>query len=143
MSTLKSRFKYYGLGFGLGLVLVWATLLKDRDREAWLPEARTIEFLERTDIKVGELAKCQMECFDLPENFMDTTFWKNADIDFTKSATKRKPCPEYFISSTLSNTQQKIVAYIETCEVCENCDKGTATLKSIELPETETHCDCS
>jgi len=142
MSSLKSRFKYYGLGFILGLVVVWATLIKDRDRDSWLPEGRTLDFLERIDIQVSDLAKCQIECLELAPDFMDASFWGKADIDFTKSATKRKPCPEYYITSTLSSNNKNVIIYVETCEVCENCDKGTATLRSIEIADTESNCKC-
>lgn len=140
MSTLKSRFKYYGLGFCLGLVVVWATLLKDRDRDAWLPEGRTIDFLARTDIKINEHAQCQIDCLKLSSDFMDDAFWEKANINFKESDTQRKPCPEYYITSTVN--QQKIIIRVETCEVCENCDKGTATLNSIEISGALSSCDC-
>ncbi|MCB9360313.1 MAG: hypothetical protein H6587_02160 [Flavobacteriales bacterium] len=137
---LTRRLKFYGLGFVLGLVVVWATLLKDRDRAAWMPEGRTIEFLERTEIQISDLAKCQIACLKLDSSFMDESFWKNAKVNFKKSAVKRKPCPEYYISSTLPNNQ-KIIIYMESCEVCQNCEEGTATLGSIEINAVE-NCEC-
>lgn len=138
---LTRRLKYYGLGFGLGLILVWATLLKDRDRASWLPEGRTIEFLEEVDMKISEKVKCQIDCLKLDSTFMDKAFWKNASVNFKKSAVKRKPCPEHYIESKLADGRA-IVLYIENCETCQNCEaERTATLRSIEIVGAE-NCGC-
>lgn len=138
---LTRRLKYYGLGFGLGLILVWATLLKDRDRASWLPEGRTIEFLEEVDMKISEKAKCQIDCLKLDSTFMDKPFWENATVNFKKSAVKRKPCPEHYIESKLADGRV-IALYIENCETCQDCEaERTATLRSIEIVGTE-NCEC-
>mgnify|MGYP003644734644 CR=1 FL=1 len=137
---LTRRLKYYGLGFGLGLILVWATLLKDRDRAAWLPEGRILEFLEEVDMEVTSKAKCQIDCLKLDSTFMDKTFWENATVNFKKSAVKRKPCPEHYIESKLADGRA-IALYIENCETCQDCEaERTATLRSLEI-EGEV-CDC-
>ncbi|MCC7333412.1 MAG: hypothetical protein IT232_12475 [Flavobacteriales bacterium] len=136
------RLKYYLLGFGLGCIVVWATLYKDRDRPSWLPQGRILEFLERTTINMGDQVKCKLECHQIPNGFMDKKFWKNASVDFEKSATKRKPCPEYYITGTLENNQ-KIILYIESCETCENCSQeGSATLRNFELENSSQTCNC-
>lgn len=138
---LTRRLKYYGLGFGLGLVVVWATLLKDRDRASWLPEGRTIEFLEEVDMKYTEKAKCQIACLKLDLSFMNKSFWENAKVNFKKSVVKRKPCPEHYIESKLTDGKS-IVLYIENCETCIDCDEErTATLRSIEIIGVE-NCEC-
>lgn len=140
MSGFKSRLKYYGLGFGLGLVLVWATLLKDRDRASWLPEGRILEFLEEVDLEITEKAQCQINCLALDSNFMDATFWENAKVVYDKSAVHRKPCPEHFIQSKLADGRT-IGIYVENCETCETCDEErTAFLRSIEVDGKK--CDC-
>lgn len=140
MVKQKSRFfyrlKYYLFGVGLGCIVVWATLLKNRDdRPAWLPEGRVIEFLQHTDIQISDKLKCELKCVDLPTTFMDSTFWANADVDFGKSATKRKPCPEYYISSKTVKGNS-IIVYIETCEKEER-----ASLRSIETGNIK-NCNC-
>lgn len=138
--ALLRRLKYYGFGFGLGLVVVWASLLKDRDRASWLPEGRTLEFLAETEIGLNDVVKCQINCFGLDSDFMNESFWKKADLDFDKSATKRDPCPEYYITSELPNGTP-IAVYIETCEYCEDCEEErTAFLRNIELGTKK--CDC-
>ncbi len=140
MSGLRRRLKYYGIGFALGLIVVWATLLRNRDRASWLPEGRTLEFLERVDMAITERAQCQLDCLELTPDIFDKQFWEKADLDFKKSATQRKPCPEYYITSTLSDNR-KVIIFVETCEYCEDCEQeGTAFLRSIEVEGKE--CDC-
>lgn len=137
------RLKFYGLGFGLGCIIVWAMLIKDRERDSWLPEGRVITFLRDVDMDFNSKAKCLMDCYQLDESFMDEEFWKKADVDFDKSAAHRKPCPEYYISSTLADGQQVIV-YIESCETCIGCEEeGVATLRSIELSGSSASCNCN
>lgn len=137
------RLKFYGFGFVLGCVIVWATLLKDRERPSFLPEGRVLEFFESTDIKINDKLKCQLECNNIPVTFMDSTFWANADVNFKESAVNRKPCPEHYVTSTLADGRE-IVVYIENCEVCVDCEEErTATLRSfINVAEKDKVCDC-
>jgi hypothetical protein len=138
------RLKFYGLGFALGCVAVWATLYNGRDeRSSWMPEGRVLEFLERTDIEINEELKCELDCAKVPLNFMDSTFWANASVDFEKSATKRKPCPEHYIESTLKDGRE-VSVFIENCETCFDCEgEGVASLRSFDkITQKPDACDC-
>lgn len=140
--NFAGRLKYYLIGFGLGCVIVWATLYRNSDRPSWLPKGRIVEFLEKTDIIISEQLKCKLACNNIPLDFMNKTFWKEVNVDFEKSATKRKPCPEYYITGTLANNQ-KIILFIENCELCENCSQeGTAILRNFEIENASTTCEC-
>ena len=140
---LLYRLKFYGFGFGLGCVVVWATLIKDRERPSFLPEGRVLEFFESTDIRISDELKCQLKCNSIPVTFMDSTFWENANVDFKQSAVKRKPCPEHYVSSKIKDGRE-IVVYIENCEVCIDCDEErVAILRSfINVAEKDKECDC-
>jgi hypothetical protein len=138
------RLKFYGLGFGLGCVAVWATLYNGKtERSSWLPEGRVLEFLERTDVKISDQLKCELKCANIPENFLDSTFWANAAVDFDLSATKRKPCPEHYIKSKLKDGRE-VSVFIENCETCFECEgEGVASLRSFDnITEKENSCDC-
>lgn len=137
------RLKFYGFGFGLGCVLVWATLIKDRERPSFLPEGRVLEFFEGTDIRISDKLKCELTCNNIPLNFMDSTFWANAKVDFDKSAVKRKPCPEHYVKSIIKDGRA-VAVFIENCEVCMDCEEErVATLRSvINLSEKVEVCDC-
>lgn len=134
--TFKNRLKYYIIGFALGCVIVWATLIKDRERPAWMPEGRVIEYLEKAEILITDEAQCKLDCYAISSDFMNADFWSNAKVNFKKSATERKPCPEYYISSKLANGTA-IVVYIETCE-----QENKALLRNIETPN-QLNCKCN
>ena len=125
MKGFGKRLMYYGFGFALGCVIVWATLIKDRERPAWMPEGRVIEYLAKAKIQITNKAKCKLECNAIPSDFMNTDFWSTAKVNFKESSTKRKPCPEYYISSKLTNGTS-IVVFIETCEL-----ENKASLRNI------------
>jgi len=133
MKGFGKRLIYYLFGFGLGCIVVWVTLIKDRNRPAWMPEGRVLESLVEKDISISGKIKCQLECNNISLDFMDSIFWKNAAIDFSKSATKRKPCPEYYIKSKTKNGKIFIV-------FVENCDDD-ASLRKLELVN-QKKCDC-
>lgn len=140
--NFTGRLKYYLIGFGLGCIIVWATLYRNNDRPSWLPEGRILEFLAKTEIIINDDLKCKLECNAIPLDFLNETFFKNATVDFKQSATQRKPCPEYYITSTLPN-KQTIIVYIENCELCEGCSKeGTAELRNFVLENSSTNCEC-
>jgi len=138
------RLKFYMFGCGLGCIVVWATLYNGReDRAEWLPEGRVIQFLEGVDISISDELKCELDCNNIPHNFMDSTFWANANVDFDKSATKRKPCPEHYIESKLKDGRP-ITVFIENCEYCKDCEsEGVASLRSFDnVSEKPNACDC-
>lgn len=138
------RLKFYGIGVGMGLIVVWATFYNGKDKRAsWLPEGRILEFLEDYEMEVSDQLKCEIECNNLPLNFMDSTFWVNAEVDFDKSAVKRKPCPEHYIQSTLADGRV-VGIYVDNCETCIDCpEELTATLrKVVNITEGDKVCDC-
>jgi len=143
MKGFGRRLFIYMIGFGMGCVLVWAMFYRNSDRASWLPEGRVLEFLADTEVQISDELKCELECQNVSETFLDSTFWANAIVDFDKSVKDRKPCPEHCIVST-TKEGLKLEVYIENCEVCMDCaDKPDATLRSIvNLSEKEKVCDC-
>lgn len=141
------RLKVYLFGCGLGCIVVWATLLKDRDdRPSWLPQGRILEFLAEADITINDQLKCELECYNIPVDFLktDTVFWKHSEVNFDKSAVHRKPCPEHYIESKLSDGRA-IGIYVENCETCIDCPaEFTASLRGIvNLSQKENSCNCN
>ncbi len=138
------RLKFYFVGVSMGMIVVWATMYNGRDeRPSWLPEGRIIEFLSEVEMEVPEGVSCQIDCNGLSKNFMDSTFWANAQVDFDKSAVKRKPCPEHYIQSTLSDGRV-VGIFVENCETCIECEEEmTASLrKVINITDGEKDCGC-
>lgn len=143
MKGFGRRLFIYMIGFGMGCVVVWAMFYRNGDRASWLPEGRVLEFLADTKVQISDELKCQLECQNVSETFLDSTFWANAEVDFDKSVKDRKPCPEHCIVST-TKEGLRLEVYIENCEVCLDCkDKPLATLRSVvKLSEKEKACDC-
>ena len=137
MKGFGKRLFYYGIGFGLGCVLVWAMFYRNGDRPAWMPGGRVVEFLETVEVVVNDDLKCKLTCYGIPEDFMNKDFWDNATVDFKASNVKHEPCPEYKITSTTAQGFE-LEIYIESCETAE-----TATLRSFsDLSRKDKNCDC-
>ena len=137
MKGFGKRLFYYLIGFGMGCVLVWVFFYRNQDRASWMPEGRVVEFLETVEVEINDELKCKLTCYEIPHDFMNEEFWENAKVDFKESAVKRKPCPEYYISSTI-NEGISIVVYIESCEKAEE-----ATLRNFEIVSMKDKvCDC-
>jgi len=127
MKGLTRRFFYYFIGFALGCVLVYVVFYTGPNkRDSWLPEGRVLEFLDRTEIAIPENLKCQLNCNNIPIQLFKNGFFSRGDVHFDKSATRMKPCPEYYITSSLKDGR-KIGVSILTCE-----KEKSATLRSFE-----------
>lgn len=137
MKGFGKRLFYYGVGFGLGCVMVWVMFYRNGDRPAWMPEGRVLEYLETVEVEVNDELKCKLTCYGISEDFMNEDFWDQATIDFKASDVKKEPCPEYKITAT---TVEGFVldVYIESCETEE-----TATLIDFEdVSRKDKVCDC-
>lgn len=139
MDKFTNRLKYYLIGFGLGCLMVWKIFYTGEDaRPSWLPEGRVLDFLEQTTLKTTDKAACLLLCNKLSLKDFDAVFFKHATVNFTESATEKKPCPEYKIIGTLKNGD-KITVFIETCDEKE----GEATLRDF-IPKTQNkNCNCN
>ena len=135
MKGFGKRLFFYLIGFGLGCVLVWAMFYRNRERPAWTPEGRILEFLAKTEIQLNEKSKCQLECYDIDKDLLTSDFWKNGSVKFSESAAKRKPCPEYKIIGELKDGSS-IAVYVETCMSEEN-----ATLRFVQQEGKECLCE--
>lgn len=85
---LLRRFKYYGIGFGIGLIIS-IILFQGRGCE-WLPSNRVKAGIIRSDIMVSDSISCLINCLKMDS----TNFYKwigNADVNFGKSETKKMP----------------------------------------------------
>lgn len=137
MKGFGRRLFFYLIGFGFGCVMVWAMFYRNSDRPAWMPEGRVVEFLVTVEVEVSDELQCQLECYDIPIDFMDKEFWKKAKVHFKESEVTHKPCPEYKITSTTADGYE-LEIYIESCETAE-----TATLRSfVDLSRKDKSCYC-
>ena len=122
------RFKYYLISFGLGLLLVYG-IFGGRDLTTWTPEGRVLQAIDSSKMEISAKALCQLQCNSLSPSDIPGIM-DDADVDFSESDTRRKPCPLYHITAS----DEK---YFMIWEVCER-DEKVSLLAFISGKE----CDC-
>lgn len=96
------RLGYFAFGAGLGCMLVYALLIRDREFPAWLPEGRVLEELAIDSITIAP---------NVSINFSDSVLIEkihNSDVLFRESIVRDKPCKEYQLESDEERMRFKI-----------------------------------
>lgn len=101
-------------GFGLGLLFVYG-VFGERDVTYWLPERKILTAIDSSQVSISKTALCQLDCNGFSEKDIPGLM-KDADINFSESETRKKPCPVYHI--TTHNEK-----YFMIWEVCEPEEK--------------------
>jgi hypothetical protein len=105
------RLRTYLIGVGLGCFMVYF-FFKDRQFDAWLPEGRVLEQIERSVIQPSSNANCWLRCTALSNDTLMKSLVQG-EVDFGESETRREPCPIYLISSQLAG--EAITYRVELC----------------------------
>jgi hypothetical protein len=104
MSFLQ-RLSYFAFGAGLGCVIVYGLLIRDRDFPAWLPGDRVIEELTKQPVVIAP---------EVGVTFSDSIYklkMEDADVEFKKSivrASEIHPCREYHLETDLEIMRVRI-----------------------------------
>ncbi len=117
---LLHRFKLYGSGFAMGIVLLIFFLNGKKSRCNWFPNERILNIIRQKNIEytpqINELIKTKV---------IDSTsinfFLLNGDIDFSKSQVKNKPCRTYWIDGKVE--QKKATLHVKICDSIAYIDK--------------------
>lgn len=126
MDDMRQRFALYGIGFVMGIVLVFFFLGGKRASCNWLPNDRILNIIERKQLLYGEqieqnLKEAEADSLDI-RNIL-----KNGDIDFSKSRVKNDPCRLYWIQG--QGKQSSLLISVELCD-------SVATVNSLKrLPD--------
>ena len=96
------RLGYFGFGIGLGCLIVYALLIRDRDFPAWLPEDRVLEELAVDSLMISPDLKIDFPDSVLIEKILDS------DVLFRESVVRDKPCREYQLESDQERMRFKI-----------------------------------
>lgn len=108
MGFLK-RLGWYLVGLSIGLIFL-VFFLKKKSGEGgidfcYLPNCRVLKDMRSKPLTFSE---------SLPEQYRDTlliqSFFKDGDVDFSKSDTKSKPCKTYFISHDYNGEELELRA---------------------------------
>lgn len=84
------RIQIYAFGFFLGSIVVYVTLIRDRDRDlgSWLPESRVkSEIVEKFEAGKNE---CMLNCYDIDSiGFVEMV--EDGDVVFSESDVSKTP----------------------------------------------------
>lgn len=113
MDDMRQRFTLYGIGFAMGIVIVFFFLGGKRASCNWLPNDRILNIIERKQLRYGDqieqnLKEAEADSLDI------RAILKNGDIDFSKSQVKNEPCRLYWIEG--HGKQSSLLISVELCD---------------------------
>jgi hypothetical protein len=124
------RLKIYLIGVVLGSLLSYFLLIRNRDFTWWTPERQILMRLGVYHLNWEPKTRCILSCFGKDSSFFLTSL-DSAMVDFKRSNTQLKPCPEYLIHTREGWKFRAIL-----------CDDSTATLREALPPEPLDSCRC-
>lgn len=126
------RLRLYLTGFFLGSLLV-VFFFNDRLSvlTSWLPNNRVLFRIENTYSGSTDLAKCQMDCYQIDSAMVNYSF-EEGDVDFGLSETRATP--QVYVVETRYEDRLIRLSF-ETAD-------STAVLKVVELPFEKVYCNC-
>ncbi len=128
------RVRIYFFGFALGIILVWALLVKDRETNhltSWLPAERIMEEVRNdSNLTFAGSLRCMFECHNLT-----SLNWKQileeGSVNFSESETQVVP---RLYKITYEDHNEHLAVLVEFDSV--------KTVKSVALNDKEASCDC-
>lgn len=111
--TFLQRLGYYGFGVGIGCMLVYALLIRNREFPAWTPEGRVLEELTMDTIHIAPELNVQFTDSVLRDKV------KHADVRFRESIVRDEPCREYQLDTKKERMRVSICDSIRTLVLYE------------------------
>jgi len=113
MDDMKTRFTLYGIGFVIGIILVFFFLGGKNASCNWLPNDRILHIISQKKLIFSENVREQMlstsaDSLDIMRILTD------GEIDFSKSKVKNDPCRNYWIQGT--EEQGDLIVTVELCD---------------------------
>jgi hypothetical protein len=130
MNFLK-RLKFYGFGFGLGLLIVYVMF---GTRSCVTPNEQKMQELVFQHLSLSEKAHCKLKCLMKNEQLLKIEL-RHFEVNYDLSTVRKEPCGEYFIQPKeefVSKYNYKLVAY--------DCDTITR-IDDISIINTNS-CSC-
>lgn len=118
---LKKRFFLYGIGFAVGIIIVFFIWIKKDASFDYMPNARVIKNIQSKTIAKSIPTKLFLIGHQIDDLTLSNLI-KNGNVDFEKSNINMKPCKTYWVNTTFKNKKLSLII--------ENCD-SIATIKKI------------
>ncbi|UCE94875.1 MAG: hypothetical protein JSV73_06315 [Flavobacteriaceae bacterium] len=123
MEDMKTRFTLYGIGFVIGIVIVFFFLGGKNASCNWLPNARILNIIQQKKISISQEVRAEMQSTYI-DSLQIMQLIKTGDIDFSKSRVKNEPCRNYWIEGGPKDTLMII-----TVDLCDS----VAIVKSLQV----------
>lgn len=129
--TFTGRLKFYGIGFGIGLLMVYAIF---GTRSCTTPGEIKMEQLTSQYFQLSDKAKCKLKCMRKNEALLKVEL-RHFEINYDVSEIHKKPWGEYFIQPKKEYSNHYNYTFI-----MEDADTITR-IYDISSPLTTT-CNC-
>jgi hypothetical protein len=130
MNFLK-RLKFYGFGFGLGLLIVFSMF---GTRSCVSPNEQKMQELVFQKFKLSDKANCKLKCIMKNEMLLKIEL-RHFEVNYDLSNVHKEPCGEYYIQPKKEFADQynyKLI--INDCDTISKVD-------DISIPATY-NCNC-
>ena len=131
-SDLIRRFKFYGFGFLLGILLV-SILFKGRGCK--MPGSVKLDELAAQKLELTDHATCRMECRSITLEEIKAVL-KSGKINYDKSNVHEKPYGTYAVEGNSADGQQLRI-------VIADCDTISRLVTAIDLRQENDTCKCN
>jgi hypothetical protein len=91
--TFLRRLRFYGIGFGIGLLMVYAIF---GTRSCVGPNEMKMQELVFQDFEFSDKAKCKLNCMRRNEALLKVEL-RHFEVNYDVSSPRKEPCGEYLI----------------------------------------------
>jgi ribosome-associated translation inhibitor RaiA len=110
---LLKRFKLFGFGFSIGIVLLVFFFNGKKSRCNWFPNERVLAIIRNKHIEYSDNLHTQINS-KLIDSTSINQLLLDGDIDFSKSQVKNKPCRKYWIDGKVN--EKDVVLHVKICD---------------------------
>lgn len=124
------RLKFYGIGFGIGLIMVYAMF---GTRSCVSPNEQKMQELVYQDFVLSDKAKCKLKCLIKNELLLKIEL-RHFEVNYDLSEVHKEPYGEYFIQP-----KEEFKSKYNYKLIIQDCD----TISKIYDISTTTNCNCN
>ena len=130
--TFLQRLKFYGIGFGLGCLIVWAMV---GNRSCVTHNEIKMQELVFQPIELSEKAQCKLKCLHFNEQLFKIEL-RHFEVNYDLTSVHAEPCGQYFIQAKKEFSTQYNFDF-----VMSDCDSISKVL-DINITDASVKCDC-
>jgi hypothetical protein len=129
--TFAQRLKFYGIGFGIGLLMVFM-IFGNRSCVS-VNEQKMAELVAYQQIQISEKAQCKLKCLK-SNDFILKLMLRNFEVNYDISNVHAQPCGQYFV-------KPKEGFKYDFDLVIQDCDTISKIL-DINITNPQVNCNC-